>query len=343
MLFQGIELCCPLCKNDLSETGDKQQELRCDRCNKRYPIFLGIPDLRVFSDPYLSIEADRAKGLRLAERFNDLDFSGLVDFYYSTTAVVPPKHAQQYKRGLMAGEARAEAALNAWEKGRSENRSQPVELLEMGCGTAPLLVAASRRFTSLVGIDIAFRWLVVGKKRLEQAGLNVPLICACAEALPLRDETFDRIVADSVIEHVRDQFQVLREAYRVSRPEGQLFIATPNRFSLGPDPHIGLWAGGFIPKRWLDAYVSRLGGRPPHRQLVTSQSLKRLILNAGFAYTQIYCPEVPRGQRVQLGQVMNWLIDLYHMFLRFPGSQPLLRCIGPSLHAVSKKRRVVTG
>jgi ubiquinone/menaquinone biosynthesis C-methylase UbiE/uncharacterized protein YbaR (Trm112 family) len=338
MIFKGIEICCPLCKGDLKEVGDRQKELRCESCNRQYPVILEIPDLRIFPDPYIDMESDRAKGLRVAERFNDLDFSGLVDFYYSMTSVVPPQHARQYKRGLMAGVARAKAALAAWEsQSGAYHQILPASLLEIGCGTAPLLVAAAPRFTRLVGVDIAFRWLVVGKKRLSEAGLDIPLICACAEALPFSDAVFDRVAGDSMIENVRDQTQTLKEAYRVLKPGGRLFLTTPNRFSLGPDPHTGLWAGGFLPRRWTNAYVRRQGGIPPQRNLLSLWALSQLLNKTGFRRHHIFLPYVPEGQRIHFPVWMNRWIDLYHVARQLPVSRHLLYVLGPLFYAVCEK------
>ncbi len=338
MIFKGIEIFCPLCKGDLKEVGDRQKEWRCEPCNRQYPVILEIPDLRIFPDPYIDLEADRAKGLRVAERFNDLDFSGLIDFYYSMTSVVPPHHARQYKRGLMVGVARAKAALAAWEsQSGAYHQTSPASLLEIGCGTAPLLVAAAPRFTRLVGVDIAFRWLVVGKKRLSEAGLDIPLLCACAEALPFPDAVFDRVAGDSVIENVRDQTQTLKEVYRVLKPGGRLFLTTPNRFSLGPDPHTRLWAGGFLPQRWTNAYVRRQGGIPPQRNLLSLWMLSRLLNRTGFKRHRIFLPYVPEGQRIHFPIWMNRLIDLYHAARQLPVSRHLLYVLGPLFYAVGEK------
>ena len=335
MIFKGIEVCCPNCKEDLQKSED---DLRCVSCNRKYPVLLGIPDLRVFPDPYIEAEADRAKGIRVADHLDDLNFEELVDFYYSITAVVPRHHARKYKRGLLAGVARAGTALASWEDAVPVNgRPTANSLLEIGCGTAPLLVAAAPRYSSMVGVDIAFRWLVVAKKRLAEAGLDLPLICACAEALPFPDGIFDRVVADSVLEHVQDQRKVLRESYRVLSPAGCLFVSTPNKYSLGPDPHVGIWAGGYLPDRWIASYVRRQGGIPPKRRLLSARSLSRLIQEAGFCTTHVLLPDIPADQSSHFGMGMKFLINLYHIAKRLPVSRKLLQGVGPLLHAVSEK------
>jgi ubiquinone/menaquinone biosynthesis C-methylase UbiE/uncharacterized protein YbaR (Trm112 family) len=340
MNFKGVEICCPYCKGDLSETTRETRQLVCRSCRRAFPVILDIPDLRVFPDPYIEIEADRAKGLQVAARFDELDFAALVDFYYSITSVVPKEDARRYKRGLLGGAARAKASLESWERATSNGHKTPANgrLLEIGCGTAPLLVAAASRSEQVVGVDIAFRWLVVAKKRLADEGLDLPLICACAEALPFPDESFDRVVADSVLEHVSDQPKALAQCHRVLAQTGRLFVSTPNRFSLGPDPQVGIWAGGILPERWLAAYVERQGGVPPKRRLLSARSLSALIRRAGFGAPRVMLPDIANGQRDHFGRGMQVLIDVYQTARRLPVSRQCLQLIGPLLHAIAEKQ-----
>lgn len=317
----------------------------CRGCGQLYPVACGIPDLRVFSDPYIDSEADRTKGKKVAEQFDHLDFEALIDYYYSITEVVPARHAHRYKRSLLSAVPRAESALVAWEaasatdgKGKASRR-----LLEIGCGTGPALVAASHHYSSLVGIDIAFRWLVVGKKHLAEAGLDVPLICACAEALPFPDDSFDCVVADSVLEHTRSPADSLKESRRVTQNGGRLFVSTPNRFSIGPDPHTGLPAGGVLPQKLTAYYVRRLGGIPPKRQLLSAVSVGKLFKRCGYTRPNIFLPDVPQEQRALFPPTTQKLVDLYHVFKRLPACRHFLYLFGPLLYAVAKPAAVVSG
>lgn len=337
MRLGGIELRCPRCRGELQPPGAAPDELRCDGCGTTYPVVLGIPDLRIFPDPYIDLAADRAKGRHLAERFADFDFRGLVDFYYRITPAVTPAQARQFTRGLLAGVPRAEAALAQWEAAGASDSGPASALLEVGCGTGPLLVAAAPRWRTLVGVDISFRWLVVGKKRLAEAGLDIPLVCACAEGLPLEDAAFDRVVADSAIEHFRDPDRALTEMHRVLRSGGRLLVSTPNRFSLGPDPHVGLWASWLIPRRWIDAYVRRQGGVPPQRRLLSVWSLRRLLGRSGFETLQVFLPGFAAGQRAHFQPLLRLLVGLYDALRRLPGSRHLLFLFGPLLYAVGEK------
>ena len=149
--------------------------------------------------------------------------------------------------------------------------------------------------------------------------------------------------AESTLEHVRDQHRTLAESQRVMRPAGYLCISTPNRYSLGPDPQAGLWAAGFLPERWVAAYVGWQGGIPPKRQLLSVQSLSRVIQMAGFCQPRIMLPDVPVGQRNHFGKGTRVLIRVYHIAKRLPVSRHLLQWIGPLLHAIAQKPGIPTG
>jgi SAM-dependent methyltransferase len=210
-------------------------------------------------------------------------------------------------------------------------------MLEIGCGTAPLVVAARGRWERMVGVDIALRWLVVARKRLAEAGMDVPLVCACAEALPFRDASFDRVVGDAVIENVSDQPRALGEAARVLRPGGRVHLATTNRFSLGPDPATGIWAAGWLPTETVAARMRRRGGVPPVRSLLSAPALRRLLRGAGLARPRLSLPTFPAAQVASLPPLVRRLVGGYHLAARLPLSRHLLFLVGPKLQASAEK------
>jgi SAM-dependent methyltransferase len=318
-----FEICCPFCRSRLIEKTN--ETLECDACHHSFPVIFGIPDLRIFPDPYVDFETDRSKARHLASRFDDFTFEEFVSYYYTTTTVVPPHHAKQYTRGILAAESKAETLL------QEHKLLEP--LLEIGCGTGPLLIAAARRFEQIIGIDIALRWLIVAKKRLEQSGFSIPLICACAEALPFTNSSFSTAVFDSTLEVVSDQKKSLDESYRVLKPEGTLVIRTPNRFSLGPDPHLNLWAGGFFPHRWIAAYARRQNAIPPKRKLLSILSLRRLIQASGFQLSQSTVPPATAENR----RLFPRLSMFYSISRKSAVGRFVLQTIGPLLETVARK------
>lgn len=336
MNYDGFELVCPVCHGELAEISGESWQ--CTACDREYPVVLGIPDLRTRPDPYIDVRADHEKGKRLADSIVELDFAAAVDFYYSITPAVTPAQAEQFTGALTSAEVRSRASLDSWERTRPSpvGRSDGA-MLDVGCGTAPLLVAAAERYDRTVGVDIAFRWLVLARKRLREAGLSTPLVCACAEALPFRDGAFARVVADSVLELVDDQAAASDELARVAEPGARIFVSTPNRYSAGPDPHTGLWAGGYLPASLVAGHIRRQGGVPPIRHFLSERSLRDLLQAGGLQVLSVDLPNVTPEQRQRMSGPARILVDAYRWTRRIPGPGSLLRLIGPQLHAVAQK------
>src|SRR5690554_1769549 len=116
MDFNGVDIVCPSCRADLELHGDLARgTLRCRGCGREYPVLVGIPDLRLWPDPYIGFDDDRAKGVRLAQECQNRSFAESVRYYYSVTHAVPPFQARRFERGLLAASARSRAWLDQWE------------------------------------------------------------------------------------------------------------------------------------------------------------------------------------------------------------------------------------
>jgi ubiquinone/menaquinone biosynthesis C-methylase UbiE len=152
-------------------------------------------------------------------------------------------------------------------------RFVPVEgarFLDVGCGIGTY-VKRMRELASLsAGIDISW-------KRLQQS--DVPnLIAAVSEQLPFMDGSFDVILLNEVIEHVRDDRQTLEECLRVVPAGGHVVIYAPNR--LYPFETHGIYVGkryrfGNIPL--VNYLPSALRNRlVPHAKAYTHGDMQRL-------------------------------------------------------------------
>jgi SAM-dependent methyltransferase len=84
---------------------------------------------------------------------------------------------------------------------------------------------------------------------------------AVGEALPFPDKAFDLVTLNQVVEHVPDQLAVLREAVRVLRPGGALYVACPNYLRFY-EPHYKVFWLPLMPKSLGRLYL-RLRGRNP--------------------------------------------------------------------------------
>ena len=148
-------------------------------------------------------------------------------------------------------------------------------ILDIGCGLG-VYVRKFREFSDRVyGIDI-------DAKRLREGARTTPgLMLSASETLPFRACTFDVVVLNEVIEHVRDDAATLAEALRVIRPGGHIVIYAPNR--LYPFETHGIYIGrkfifGNIPfVNWLpDPLRNRL---VPHARAYTKRGIRRTYRN----------------------------------------------------------------
>ncbi len=129
-------------------------------------------------------------------------------------------------------------------------------VLEIGVGTG-LSFPHYPAVDELVGVEPSSAMLRRARQRATAAGRDVKLVEASAEELPFEGESFDTVVAITVLCTVDDPERALREIRRVLRPDGAFLFSEHVR---SPDPKLARWqnrlerpwrlvAGGCHPNR----------------------------------------------------------------------------------------------
>lgn len=339
----GFSWRCPTCHSALRKgatSNDDVTRFDCESCAARWPVRFGIPDLRAtgVEDPYLTRDEDLRASERLADCAARGGFESALAAYYETNARVSPAQARRFIAGTLAAEERSRAVLAAWQATRgSAPGGERGTVLEIGCGTGPLLVAAQAPDSQLVGIDVGLRWLVLAAARLRDRKAEATLACAGAAGLPLGDGTVDAVVSESLLENAPPASLVIAEAARVLRPAGWFCLTTPNRWSPGPDPHVGLPLGGWMPDALVKAWAVRRGMLPPRRRLLSASDLAQLIAMPAFDSLSIGPTPVTDAQREGASPLLRAGVDAYRMVARSAIGRAALVSIGPSLLAVARR------
>jgi SAM-dependent methyltransferase len=91
------------------------------------------------------------------------------------------------------------------------------KVLDVGCGIGDML--SYRK--NIIGVDVNPLNVDFCKKRQLKAYIMKPNI------IPFRDETFDTVLLDNVLEHIKKPSLLFKEIRRVLKPDGLLLIGVP--------------------------------------------------------------------------------------------------------------------
>lgn len=113
------------------------------------------------------------------------------------------------------------------------------ELLDVGCGTGPMIELLSKEFPdrSYTGIDLTPRMIEVAQaKKLN----NSRFLVGDSENLPFEKDTFDAVICTNSFHHYPNPQAFINEASRVLKDGGRLILRdyTSNRFMIWLMNHI---------------------------------------------------------------------------------------------------------
>jgi len=98
-------------------------------------------------------------------------------------------------------------------------------VLEIGCGLGSDSRQIAKVGGHIVSLDLSFDNVYLTKKGAALLGLDKSrVICADAENLPFKDDSFDAIYSFGVLHHTPNTKKAIDEIYRVLKPKGKCLI-----------------------------------------------------------------------------------------------------------------------
>jgi SAM-dependent methyltransferase len=138
-------------------------------------------------------------------------------------------------------------------------------VLDLGSGAGLDVLLSAKRVApdgQAYGVDMTDEMLAVARANQAKSGLsNATFLKGTIENVPLPDAAVDVVISNCVINLAADKGAVLREAFRVLRPEGRFAVADMIALEeLAPDAkrRLDLWAGCVAGTISLDAYTQEL-------------------------------------------------------------------------------------
>ncbi|MAG12672.1 hypothetical protein CL630_02550 [bacterium] len=172
-----------------------------------------------------------------------------------------------------------------------EKKSVVGNLLDVGCSSGEFLYHAKQRGFNTCGVELNERTASIAQGN----GLNV--IQGELKDAHYDDDFFDTIFLGDIIEHVQDPLGLLKECYRILKPEGVLIVSTPNLDSF--------WAKKtFLLHKFFKMPWSVL--TPPHHLYQFSKNnLEMLLRETGFGSCEWWY-ERPPTLKYELGSLHLW-------------------------------------
>ena len=336
--LRAISFVCPRCQRPISATADCYF---CAPCGKTYPLHAGIPDFRLFPDPYLKWKEDRDRTDYVLRALHDLDLPSLLEHYWQASDITPKVLRGKFIRSAMLGEGRAQQVLSLVSGQDVGHPSDSRRVLDIGSGTGNFLAVAAPKFKQVVGVDIGMRWLHVSRRRFMDKGLQMPpLVCCCAEYLPFPDGYFDFIFSTSTLEFTKNPDKVLSECSRVLSGTGTVYLNTANRYSLARDPYSYLWGVGYLPRPWQVRYVRWRRNASYENVLPVSLGVLRRLSSKYFGGTAIGLADIDNESLSYLPRKVRSQVGLYRYLKKIPLLKKFLLWVAPQWNVKLSKKAV---
>lgn len=156
-------------------------------------------------------------------------------------------------------------------------------VLEIGCGTGTTAIHHAPRVIQLRAIDISEQMIEIARAKARDADVsNIEFEVTSIDALSVRPQTYDVILAHSILHLLPNVDLVLRQLHAILKPGGMLISTTA-------------CIRDFMP---LFRYIGPLGRKlrlMPYVNVFGAADLERWLSDAGFAIEESWQPSKKNG------------------------------------------------
>jgi ubiquinone/menaquinone biosynthesis C-methylase UbiE len=297
--------------------------------------FLGVSERNVVNQKIAAICYGFAAGLVKKEDLdpNDpfdekviLEFDRSKDVGWEVYDALLPKDIQEsirgyeyiYRDGQYVWERRVDREKSISFLLRMINPQKGERIVDLGCGFGTFTYHCAKQGAWCVGVDYspARVSLVQGFLSREVFSGKAQVDMADVENLPYEDDVFDKALAADIWEHLTkgSKIKFLKEARRVLRGGGYLYLGTPNLTYLQLTTFLRKLLALLSLKNPFRVKIPYTCGSEEgagqHIGLTDRKSLERLLRNAGFLKIEVFCRTDER-----LDEIMPFFSR--HFFKRF--------------------------
>jgi len=149
------------------------------------------------------------------------------------------------------------------------------EVLDIGCGNGQHSLRVAPEVKTVIGFDVDRAQLKLAKEAAMRMRVkNVKFEYRSAtEKLPNKSEQFDCVLFLGVLEHLTDRDKVLREVWRVLKPNGRLLLGVPNEMTSWKKTQMRFGVSHFTD--------------PDHKIEFTEESIRQLLENHKFKVIEL--------------------------------------------------------
>lgn len=159
------------------------------------------------------------------------------------------------------------------------------KIFDLGFGNGQYAIAFSKAGAHVAGLEVNAVLRDIALENVKGAGVQSDLRVYDGTTMPFSDGEFDFAYSISVLEHVSDAAQAMKEVARVLKPGGRFYLALPNRID-PKETHTGIWFLSFFPRDFAQFLLRSIWKRNTIEEInlhfIGYFRLRRLAREAGM-------------------------------------------------------------